>query len=184
MEPLEMLRNEHGLIRQYVDHLADAADKIKNDQKPPREFFEKAAQFSREFTEQYHHVKEEYMMFVRLAMKKGGEMDGEIESLRHQHEMGKNYISTIRGCVDAYAEGDPARTKDILEALGAYIAMERQHIHKEDHVFFPLVEQEFSETDMNQVKAEFEKARDKSGDDVFERNHKLVTEMGSVLQHM
>jgi hemerythrin-like domain-containing protein len=184
MEPLDMLRNEHGLIRQYVDHLADAADKIKNEQRPPREFFEKATQFSKEFADQYHHVKEEYMMFVRLAMKKGGEMDGEIESLRHQHEMGKNYISTIRGCLDAYAEGDPARTTDIVESLGSYVAMERQHIHTEDHVFFPLVAEEFTDTDMDQVRVEFDKARQKAGADVFERNHKLVTEMGSMLQHM
>ena len=62
--------------------------------------------------------------------------------------------------------------------------MERQHIHTEDHVFFPLVAEEFSDSDMDQCRVEFAKAREKAGDDVFERNHKLVTEMGSMLQHM
>ena len=184
MEPMEILRNEHGLIRQYVDHLSIAAERMQEGQHPPREFFEKAVQFSKEFAGQYHHVKEEYMMFVRLAMKKGGTMDGEIESLRHQHETGRNYIGAIAGNLEGYEAGDPARTSTILENLGAYISMERQHIHKEDHLFFPMVQEEFTADDMNQVKAEFAKAKEKAGDDVFERNHKLVVEMGSLLQHM
>ena len=184
MEPLEILSNEHGLIRQYVDHLAIAAEKMQVGDRPPREFFDKAIQFSREFAGQYHHVKEEYMMFVRLAMKKGGAMDGEIEALRHQHETGRNYISSIAGSLDGYERGDPGRTSTILENLGAYISMERQHIHKEDHMFFPMVKQEFTEKDMEQVSAEFDNARKKAGDDVFEKHHKLVVEMGSLLQHM
>jgi hemerythrin-like domain-containing protein len=183
MEPLEILRNEHGLIRQYVDHLAASAEKLQRDERPPREFFEKALQFSNEFASQYHHVKEEYMMFVRLAMKKGGAMDGEIESLRHQHETGRDYISAINNSLEGYANGEPAKVSLILENLGAYVSMERQHLHKEDHVFFPLVQDEFTDDEMKQVSAEFDKVRQKAGDDAFERNHKLVVEMGSLLQH-
>lgn len=184
MEPLDILKNEHGLIRKCVEQLDAAAHKMQQDERPPREFFEKAVQFSQEFAGQFHHVKEEYVMFVRLAMKKGGAMDGEIEALRHQHETGRNYMAAISGNLEGYSQGDPRRASEILENLGAYISMMRQHLHKEDHVFFPLVQQEFSDQDMQKVKEEFDKARAKAGDDMFERNHRLVTEMGSLLQHM
>ena len=184
MEPLEILRNEHGLIRQFVDNLSLAGEKMADGERPPTQFFAKAVQFAKTFADEFHHPKEEYVMFVRLAQKKGGAMDGEIESLRHQHEHARNYMSNISLALNGYDEGNPIKTSEILENMGAYIIMERAHIHKEDHVFFPMVAQEFSDDEMAQVKAEFEKVRDKAGGEKFEEAHKLVVEMGSILQHM
>lgn len=44
MQPLEILRNEHGLIRQYLDNLALAAEKPQEDEHPPKELeFQPAA---------------------------------------------------------------------------------------------------------------------------------------------
>ena len=70
MEPLEVLRNEHGLIRQYLDNLALAVQKMENDARPPKEFFDKAIEFARTFADTFHHYKEEHVMFVRLAQAK------------------------------------------------------------------------------------------------------------------
>jgi hemerythrin-like domain-containing protein len=184
MEPLEILRNEHGLIRQFVDNLSMAGEKMAEGERVPTEFFAKAVLFSKTFADEFHHPKEEYVMFVRLAQKKGGAMDGEIESLRHQHEHAGNYMSAISSALNGYDEGNPMRTSDILENMGAYIIMERAHIHKEDHVFFPMVAEEFSDDEMDQVKAEFEKVKEKAGGEKFEEAHKLIVEMGSILQHM
>lgn len=184
MEPLEILRNEHGLIRQFVDNLSLAGEMMAEGGRPPTEFFAKAVLFAKTFTDEFHHPKEEYVMFVRLAQKKGGTMDGEIESLRHQHEHAGNYMSAISSSLSGYDEGNPMRTSDILENMGAYIMMERAHIHKEDHVFFPMVAEEFSDDEMAQIKAEFEKVKAKAGGAKFEEAHKLVVEMGSMLQHM
>lgn len=95
MRPLETLRNEHGLIRQFLDNLALAVAKLENEERPPKEFFEKAVLFARTFADTFHHIKEEHVMFVRLAQKNNGAIDGQIESLRHQHDRGRNYISAL-----------------------------------------------------------------------------------------
>ena len=184
MEPLEILRNEHGLIRQFVDNLSLAGDKMAEGERPPTEFFAKAVLFAKEFADEFHHPKEEYVMFVRLAQKKGGAMDGEIESLRHQHEHARDYMSAIATALNGYNEGSPFKTSDILENMGAYIVMERAHIHKEDHVFFPMVAKEFSDQEMAQINVEFEKVKQKAGGQKFEEAHRLVVEMGSILEHM
>ncbi|KPJ95473.1 MAG: hypothetical protein AMS18_02825 [Gemmatimonas sp. SG8_17] len=184
MQPLETMRNEHGLIRQYLDSLELAAEKLKNNQRPPSEYFETAAKFSKKFSNEFHHVKEEYMMFVRLAQKKGGEMDGQIEALRHQHEHERDFFAEILGAMQGYTKGDPMATSRVVENLGALTAMERQHIHTEDHVFFPLVEQEFSADEMEQVRVEFDKMRAKLGETTFEDCHKMVVEMNSMLAHL
>ena len=184
MKPLETLRNEHGLIRQYLDNLAMAVDKLQSGERPPREFFEKAVRFARTFADTYHHIKEEHVMFVRLAQKKSGEIDGQIEALRHQHERSRNHISAIHDALDGYAEGKPIQTDDLLENVAAYVALLRSHIHREDHVFFPMVKETLTEEEEQLLEAEFEKARQKAGEDFFEASHKEVVDMGSMLMHM
>ncbi len=184
MAPLETLRNEHGLIRQFLDNLAMAVSKLEEEQRPPKEFFEKAVEFARSFADTFHHFKEEHVMFVRLAQKKSGTIDAQIEALRHQHERGRNFVTEIADSLDGYAAEQPIPTGRILESSAAYIALLRSHIHREDHVFYPMVQQELSEEEIDQLQVEFEKATEKSGSNVFARSHKLVVDMGSMLVHM
>jgi len=184
MKPMETLRNEHGLIRQFLDNLALAVEKLENDERPPKEFFEKAVKFAQTFADTFHHIKEEHIVFVRLAQKKSGVIDAQIEALRHQHETARDHIAAINGAVDGYAKGQPIPTSRILESAAAYTAVLRNHIHKEDHVFFPMVQQELSPEEEQQLQVEFERASEKAGEDAFEASHKLVVDMGSMLAHM
>ncbi len=184
MQPLETLRNEHGLIRQFLDNLALAVEKLENEERPPKEFFEKAVQFARTFADTFHHIKEEHVMFVRLAQKKSGAIDGQIEALRHQHERARDYIAAITDDLKGYGAGQPIPTSRILENTAAYVALLRNHIHKEDHIFFPMVQGELTREEEEQLQVEFERARVKVGEDTFETNHKLVVDMGSMLVHM
>ena len=184
MKPLEMLRSEHGLIRQFLETLTLAEKKLENDEQLPREFFEKALEFSTTFATQYHHVKEEHMMFVRLAQKHRGQWDGQIEALRHQHETGRNYMSEIKRALDGYESGNAVKRSIVMENLAAFNAMEKDHIHTEDHVFFPMAEKVLTDEDETQLAAEFDKIRNKVGENTFEECHKLVVEMGSMLSHM
>jgi len=184
MKPLETLRNEHGLIRQFLDNLTLAVEKLQNEEPPPREFFDLAVEFAREFADRFHHFKEEHVMFVRLAQKKSGAIDGQIEALRHQHERGRNCVAAIADALDGYAAGKPAQVSQVLENVAAYAALLRNHIHKEDHIFYPMAQEVLSAEEESQLEAEFAKAREKVGEDTFERCHKLVVDMGSMLTHL
>ena len=183
MNVLEILRNEHGLIRQFVDTLTLAAVKLEEGKRPPKQFFEQAANFARQ-ADRYHHFKEEHLLFTRLAAKKSGEIDAEIEVLRKQHDRSRNYWSEIGAALDGYARGEPIPTSTILESLAAYAALLRQHMHVEDHVFFPLVEKELSPTELDSVLQEFKAQREKAGPDAFEKYHKQVVDLGTMLVQM
>ena len=139
MRPLDVLRNEHGLIRQFLDNLDLAVEKMESDELPPREFFEDALRFARTFADEFHHIKEEHVMFVRLAQKHNGAIDGQIDALRHQHERARNYLSALSDALDGYAAKQPIQISQVLENVAAYVSLLRNHIHKEDHVFYPLV---------------------------------------------
>jgi len=184
MEPLEVLKNEHGLIGQFLENLEEALKKLEIDQRPPREFFDQAIRFVKLFPEGYHHHKEELVMFVQVAQKHAGEFDGEIEALRHQHEVARNYISELALALNGYEEGAQVQTDKVIENTAAYIALMRNHIHKEDHKFFPMVAEALTPEEMDALMVEFDKASEKAGSHVFEEAHKLVVDMGSTLVHM
>ena len=48
----------------------------------------------------------------------------------------------------------------------------------------PVVQELLSAEEEEQLQVEFDKARDKAGEDVFEASHKLVVDMGSMLVHI
>jgi hemerythrin-like domain-containing protein len=184
MDPLETLSNEHGLIRQYLDNLALAGERIENGQYPSTAFFEKALEFARGFSDKFHHFKEEHVLFVRLAEKKKGEIDAQLETLRNQHERGRELVAGVGHALDGYAARDPNQVALLLEQMAGYRALMRHHIHTEDHVFYPMARKELTPEELDQLSAEFEKQRQKYGGDCFERNHKIVVDMGSILKHL
>ena len=53
MDPIEILVDEHKLILRGLDLLTTAAEKIVRNQNPPKEFFEKAVDFTYRFTNIY-----------------------------------------------------------------------------------------------------------------------------------
>lgn len=184
MDPIEILMNEHGLIRNYLDNLTRAVTKLENGERPPRAFFEKAVLFSREFADKFHHFKEEHLMFVRLATKKRGDVDAQIEALRYQHERGRQLVSQIEESLEGYGKGDSYKTSVLIESVAAYVSLLRQHIHTEDHIFYPMVRKELSEEEIDDLLAEFDREKREWGGDTFERHHKFVVEMSSILSHM
>lgn len=183
MEPLEVLRNEHGLIRQYLEKLGRAAEKLENGEKVPRSFFDSAIEFFRTFTDRYHHFKEEHILFVRLAQKKKGEVDAALDSLRHEHERGRGVVSEIENSLDGYEQADPVYTERLMESLEAYTTLLRHHIHTEDHLFFPMARDELTDDEKKMLVEEFEKERARAGGRSFEEAHKLLVDMGSLLAH-
>ena len=91
-------------------------------------------------------------MFAQLAQKKGGILDGQIDSLRNQHEHGRNFILEISNSLDGYARGDEIHTITLIENLAAYISLLstllRHHMHREDHGFYQTVIKELSENEL------------------------------------
>lgn len=70
-------------------------------------------------------------MFTQLAQKTGGAFDGQIESLRHQHERGRNSIAEIASSLEGYTRGNEIQTTALIENLAAYISLLRHHIHED-----------------------------------------------------
>ena len=184
MDPIETLSNEHGLIRQFLDVLSLAAEKIEDGQHPSEAFFEKGVEFARTFADHYHHFKEEHVLFVQLAQKKQGEIDAQLEALRYEHERGRSLVTGIETAIPGYAERDPIKTGQLLENMAAYVSLLRHHIHVEDHVFYPMTKKTLNEQEFEAIAQEFDKQHEKHDHDTFEKCHKMVVDMCSIVTHL
>jgi hemerythrin-like domain-containing protein len=181
MNVLQSLVHEHRLIRQYLDNLAFAVERLEHGERPPKEFFENAVLFAREFVDRYHHFKEEHQMFVMLAQKAKGKHDAPIDALRYQHERGRTIVNAIAEAIEGYHRGNERAILAMLESTAAFGALLRQHINREDSVFYPMAKKELSKEDQERLREEFQRANEKAGLDCFERNEDRVMKMSGLL---
>jgi hemerythrin-like domain-containing protein len=181
MNILQSLAHEHRLIRQYLDNLAFAVERLEHGERPPKEFFENMVLVAREFVDGYHHFKEEHQMFVMLAQKVKGRNDAAIEVLRYQHERGRAIITAIAQAIPGYHAGNEKDVLSILENSAAFGSLLRQHINREDSVFYPMAKKELSKEDQERLWEEFKRADEKAGADCFEKNEERVMKMAGLL---
>jgi hemerythrin-like domain-containing protein len=177
MEAVEILRREHDLIRQFLDHLSVAQIKMEQGQSPPVAFFRKAVEFARTFADKYHHFKEEYLLFTRLAMKKDGKIDAQLETLKYLHERGRSLIQAIDNTLEGYRRGGEVPRIEILENIAAYNALLRQHIRQEDRIFLLMAVSALSPQEDRELLEEFHREEEKMGGGFFERSRRLLQEM-------
>jgi len=79
-------------------------------------------------------------MFGLLAQKKDGAIDLEIGALRFQHERCRHHLEQMQAALDGYSRKDEIAVVSLLEHLAAYTSLLQRHIHLEDSVFFPMIQ--------------------------------------------
>lgn len=159
----KLLIREHALILKALDAMAAAKHQIENGKLPEKAFFELAMHFARDFSDTFHHFKEEFLMFGMLAQKKEGDLDLEIGALRYQHERCRGFIEKMAAALKGYEDRDELSVTALLENLAPYISLLRRHIHQENHVFFPLVEASLTDDENQYLLSQFNKEADRFG---------------------
>lgn len=181
MKPTQTLIDEHVLIKEALDSFQKAVHNMEKNENPPPEFFEKMVMFARQFVDEFHHLKEEELMFMRLSLEKENSIDKQLDGLRHQHERGRGHISMIANALEGYARGEQEQATEILDNLSSYTSLLKIHIHQEDNEFFPMVDKEFSPEDHEELVVLFQKEDEKFGPDFLENHRKLVADMAGLV---
>ena len=182
MNITQALIDEHVLILKGLGFLRIARDKIEQNQHPHKLFFQKAVPFFRNYADKYHHYKEEFLMFGFLAQKKEGQLDLEIGSLRHQHEIGRQFLTRLEKSINGYEMKNEIAITSLLENLASFISVLSRHIYREDNLFFPMVEQELSVDEKTTLLKQFEIEEKKlNTDNPIENNLELLKEMEKLI---
>jgi len=181
MDPIDVLVAEHSLIRQYLSSLSFALEKLEHGETLPAEYVEQVVVFARNFVDKHHHFKEEYQMFRMVAEKHEGTLDAQLDALRNQHEHGRKYITDIATAQEGHQAGEDDKTTTVLESLAAYISMLRQHINREDHIFYPMAREALTDDQMAHLVSEFTAADEKAGEGFMQEFRDRVLKMEALL---
>jgi hemerythrin-like domain-containing protein len=177
MESMDQLRREHDAVYSFVEVLNLAGKTLREGRRPAREFFDEAVEFARDYVDRYHHGKEEMQAFVLLAQRQSGRLDGLIDTLRQQHERGRENIAAIAGQLAAYERGEDHATRTIADEIEAYTTMLAEHAYREDSVLFPMAKQVLTDEDDRALMTAFARLDERFGPHFVEDHLELVRMM-------
>jgi hemerythrin-like domain-containing protein len=183
MHVTRVLIQEHVLIKQVLILLDRSRQALETGDPVPALFFEKAVTFCEQFADQFHHFKEEFLLFGMLSYKKQGELDTAMGVLRYQHERCKQSIARIKTALPRYEENDEMAVTRVLENLSVYVSLLHRHIGMEDRIFFPMAEKALSSEEANSLSHQFEHQAQRFGPPaVFHDKHQaLAVELKTLL---
>jgi len=126
-DAFQLLEEEHQFISRVLDALAHAVQRDL-----PLAYYAEAVRFLADFADGWHHAKEEAILF-RYLEEHGMPRDyGPLGVLLSEHDYGREQLASVSDAVAAGTRGD------VLKPLESYVALLREHIHKEDHVLYPM----------------------------------------------
>jgi hemerythrin-like domain-containing protein len=181
MSVAETIVKEHHLIRDFVDKVQVGAEIQALGENPPSEFFALAIDFVETFIDQYHHIKEEEILFPILVEKMAGRIDNEFKTLQNQHARADVHLREAKRCLKGYATGEVYQTSIFWKSLGNYTSFLRSHLNKENHVFLPLIDRVLNEEEQEEVERLSEIEVNKLGRGYLENCKKTLDEMTKVL---
>lgn len=182
VDAIDILIEEHALIRRFLDCLVLALEILAEGTRVPPAFFTKAVRFARDFADHFHHLKEEFYLFTHVAQKAQGKLAAHCEGLRLQHESGRNHIVEATKAINEYAHGSAIARARLAENLAAYVHLLRKHIHTEDFVIFPMISRWITDADQRALSELYRQDEARFGVGFADRCRDLVDEMGALLQ--
>ena len=173
--PTEELKQEHTFVLLVVEAMEREVAHIEAGGPVHADRVADMMEFTRKFTDGYHHYKEEEVLFPVLEERDRGAA-GQVSVLLSEHDAGRE---AVRGVLDSLpkADEDEAARTAVAENLKLYAFLLRLHINKEDTVLFPLADELLSDQEAELMEDEFSKAAEESGAGDPERYRALAREL-------
>lgn len=170
MQATQILMDEHRVIERVLAALQVAAERLDRGEEMRPAFFINAALFIKNFADGCHHRKEEGVLFVAMNESGVPVQGGPIGAMLADHEQGRLFTREMKDAAEKWEKGDlSAKPVVVHNALG-YVALLRQHIHKEDAILFPMADRLIPPGRQEKVAAGFERIEhEETGEGVHEK---------------
>ena len=137
----ENLMKEHQLILKYVDLMERYAEfGLKNLNGPF--LFEKAdcfIQFIHEFADDFHHAKEEDILFRYLDVPGVLTHCNPVPQMLFEHNKAREFVRNMENAIQTKA------VNEFVVNAGQYARLLKEHIYKEDNILYPMAERGLSD---------------------------------------
>jgi hemerythrin-like domain-containing protein len=155
MDPITTLMDEHVVILSMCDAAAREAARLRSGGAFDATRIDGMLDFIRSFADRCHHLKEEDLLFARMA-ERGFPVDsGPIGVMRHEHDVGRGHVRAIAEAAPRAAAGQAAGVKAVADNLIGWAELLRAHIYKEDNVLYPMARRALAAADLDDLESEF-----------------------------
>src|SRR4030067_3368172 len=140
MVATDALKKDHRVIEKMLRLLELTSMKLENGENVPVDLLKKALDFIRNFADNYHHGKEEDILFKIMGEKGFAIEGGPITVMLDEHNTGRGYTLALSEGIEKYASGDNNAGKDIAENARNYTRLLATHIMKEDNILYNMAD--------------------------------------------
>jgi hemerythrin-like domain-containing protein len=157
---LNIIRDEHrsiGAILHGMEYLVERV-RTRKAKIDPR-VFSAMIYYLDTFSERMHHPKEDRFLFKALRSR-GAEAAAVVADLEKEHAAGGEALKRLEQSLVRYEEGGDKEFPAFAEAVARFVGGYRDHMHKEEHIVFPLAERLLTPQDWAAIDRAFEENRD------------------------
>jgi hemerythrin-like domain-containing protein len=132
------LMNEHQFILKYIDLMERYANHSNK-----AIFFEKMSSFIafiHEFADDFHHAKEEDILFRYLAAPEVLTHCNPIPQMLHEHNKARELVRNMENALTRN------KVTELVIAMTEYANLLKEHIYKENNILYPMAERGLSDT--------------------------------------
>lgn len=153
---LQILADEHKNILKVIDALLKECDSLETGGEINKNFFKKAIYFIKGYADEFHHAKEEDILFIELCKDEVQMHCNPTQQMLHEHELGRNFINGLEMGVKE------DNKEKVIENARGYAYLLKDHIFKEDNILYPMADQSLSANVKNDMLKKFEQIEQKS----------------------
>jgi hemerythrin-like domain-containing protein len=154
---IEVLMEEHRLIKRVLEALYRYAKNIDNGTAPDRGTIALFAEFFREFSDKCHHGKEEAQLFRMLAARGFSTEVGPLAVMLHEHEEGRSRVRTMAETGEKEGDLSEEEKSVFIENARGFFDLMTEHIKKEDNILYPMAEKVISDANWDLLEEAFER---------------------------
>jgi hemerythrin-like domain-containing protein len=137
---------EHRLIKQIIKALETELYHISHDKIAHPIFIYNAVDFFRIYADQFHHGKEEDILFVELSKKNLDSVHQRImKELEDEHSFARLTVGKLVTATSEWVDGEEKALSTVSECLKKLCELYTKHIKKEEKDFFFSCQQYFTE---------------------------------------
>lgn len=169
--PITVLFDEHEIILSAVDIARDSDRLLDKDEEAYRHVIRQLIDFFRVYADQYHHHKEEKILFPEMNKKNELLEEGVVKEMFENHEDFRNMVKGVEEALEKrnYPEVQ-SRLHTYTDALLDHIAVENEEV-------FQMAETLFDEEELERIYFRF----DDLDRDMGELNkERLVNQLGEI----
>ncbi len=137
--PIDVLLQEHRLIRLVLADLSRQAEAIVDSGGYDRQQLNRLVDFLKLFVDRFHHQREEAILFQTL--RRHGLAEDLLQQLEREHEKGRRLARQLAAALLASEQGEDLATPKVEEALRDYIELLTGHLRREEELLFPQLAQ-------------------------------------------